>query len=1280
MRTLIVIAVMAGTLLPLRAGAHGHHTVTFTENRGQWPAQVLYRALVPDGVVFVEADALTFVQYADLPLQAHGGGHVPAGPPRAHAYRVHFVGGRATAHQGERTAAHYENHFIGNDPDHWGTGCAVHGAVRLKDVWPGIDMRLDGAHGLKYDLIVAPGADPAAIALRYAGHLRVETAAEELHVHLTTGMVFEEAPVVFHAEGRDTVPARYRLEGDVLTFMLGPGHDPARTLVIDPVLTFSSFSGSTANNFGFTATYDAEGHLYGGGIVFGPGYPVTLGAYDPTFNSGIVDVGVSKWSPDGSTLVWSTYFGGQGADAPHSMVVNADNELFVFGSTGSSDLPITPGCHDATFNGGPPVGFAGGYGFTFANGSDGFIARFSADATVLMGSTYIGGSGTDAVNNSPLSHNYGDPFRGEVALDPAGDPVVATCTNSPDMPVTPGAPQPMHGGAMDGYVFRMDAALTTLMWATFRGGSDDDTANGVQFNSSGQVYVAGGTRSADMPMAGDPWQPAHAGHTDGYVARYAPGGALLAATHLGTPQYDQAFFVQVDVQDDVYVVGQTYGDYPVTPGVYANPGSGVFIHKLAPDLGASVWSTRIGNGDWDQDLSPSAFLVSDCGQIYFSGWAGTTNNMGAPQSSTTNGLPITTGAFQSSTDGSDFYLMVLEPDAAALNYGSYFGGTSAEHVDGGTSRFDKNGKVYQAVCAGCGGGSFPTTPGVHGPVNNSSCNLGVFKFDLFMPQIAIAIEGDDQICYPGEVSFTNNSTGGNTWAWDFGDGGTSTEFEPAHTYTAPGTYTVTLVMTDQYGCTQAAEDSIVVESLGPPVAVIDPVPPTCPGVGVQLTASDGTAWQWSPSAGLSDPAAQAPIATPDTTTTYQLVLTTPCGTDTAWVEVTVHENPVQTLPDVELCMGDSVQLQASQPGTYLWSPAEGLSDTLAAGPMAAPADTTTYAVLITVAPGCVLIDSVTVNVAPGPPQPALQDTAVCIGGSVQLHAPVGTGHQWQPAPGLTDLLSGAPFVSPTEGTTYVVTVTNVCGQMQDSAHVAVIVPQAMAWPDTLACPGQPVQLHAGGAISYAWAPVAGLDDPQSADPIATVWTPTTFTVTGTDEWGCTDTASVHISLRPAPFLDVVDELVVDFGDPAPLTAYGDGSFLWTPPTGLACDTCAATTALAMEGTTIYTVTITDAYGCTSSAPVRIIVTGSLYVPNTFTPNADGTNDLFGALGREMDWFRMRIHDRWGVEVFRTESLDGRWDGTHNGQELPIGVYVWTIEAQELAGRRHERVGHVTLLR
>ena len=1277
----------------------------FVENKGQWPEQVLYRALIPGGAMFVERSAFTYVLFSDSPLRHHGhahDGHDHDYEGKAHAYRVHFEGGSARFSFGSLAQPHYENHFIGNDPAHWGAGCGVFGEVVLDDVWPGIDLRISGKDGIKYDFIVAPGADPQQVRLRYEGHEKLAIRNGEVCVALSTGEVVEGAPVGFTqpllsadcvngfakvAYGELAPRAlRYVLEGDVVSFDARKVQD-AR-LIIDPVLTFGSYSGSTANNFGFTATYDGSGHLYGGGIVFNVGYPLTVGVLQGFFAGGSIDVGISKWTPDGSALVWSTYLGGSGNESPHSMVVNAQDELYVMGATGSTDFPTTPGCFDGTYNAGGGLlswtNILNGYGFSHANGTDIYVSHINASATALVGSTYLGGTGSDGLNNSTLlTHNYGDHFRGEIALDAAGNPVVATSTRSTDMPTSPGAPQAANGGGQDAYLARLNPNLTNLLSGTYHGGSGDDSGLGVQFDSAGRIFMAGGTSSANLPVPGAPFDASFNNVTDGYIARYsAAGNALLSCTFTGTDNYDQCYFVQLNTADEVFVVGQTHGAYPVTPGKYTNAGSSQFVHKFSNDLSTSLWSTRIGNGSANQDLSPTAFLVSDCGQIYLSGWAGSTNSNAGNSNSTTTGSPVTTDAFQATTDGGDQYLMVLHPDAVALSYATFFGGDqSREHVDGGTSRFDKDGTVYQAVCAGCqNNDDFPTTPGAWSNTNNSGgCNLGVFKFSLAVPVAEIGIAGPNVICIPGTVQFTNSSSGGNTYLWDFGDGGTSTEFAPSHLYNTPGTYTVSMLMTDSYGCSVADTADIQVFAIPDPVASIDPVAPICPGGSAQVTASDGTAWTWFPGIGVSDVNVQSPVITPPEPMTYSVAITNQCGVDTASVTILWVEPTASAGPDTSVCILSGVMLDASGGVSYSWSPGATLSSTDIPNPIATPSDSTAYIAVITTPEGCVVQDTVIVTVYYAPPTPALTDTIICNGASAQLIAGDAAWYAWRPMPGLSGYNIQSPIASPTEPTLYIADLINPCGTVADSAFVDVITVPALAWPDTLICPGTRVLLHASGGVEYQWSPVTGLDHPDSSATLATPWEPMDYVVQVIDASGCTANAGVRIDTYPLPPVSAGPDVVIDFGDRTLLLAVGNGSFLWQPWATLSDSASAGTWANPVE-TTTYTVTLTDANGCKNTDAVTVIVAGSLYIPNTFTPDGDDINDLFGALGKEIKEIELLVFDRWGLLIWSTDQLSGRWDGTYNGERAPIDTYVWKVRAKEHSGREHEAVGHVNLLR
>jgi len=1285
----ISILLLWATALLARAGTP---VAAFTENRGQWPDQVLYRVLLPNGALFVERSAFTYVLESGGEAHHHGTAQADHGdePLRRHAFRVHFEGGTAQAWEGSTKAPHYENFFIGNDPDRWGTGCAVYGAVTLRQVWPGIDLKLDGRTGLKYEFVLAPEVDPGSVKLRFEGQDGLAVVDERLMVRTTAGEVIEEEPISFQGDDllRSNIPTRFAVEGDRVAFEVGP-YDVTRSLTIDPVLSFASYSGSSGNNFGFTATYDGDGHLYGAGIVFAPGYPATLGVLDDSYNGPVgsitpsVDVGVSKWSTDGSSLVWSTYLGGLRSEAPHSMVVNDDDELYIFGHTGSNNFPTTAGCFDATFDGGPNLEYAVGYGYSQPFGTDIFVAHLSADATALIGSTYIGGTDNDGVNNDEaLAHNYGDSFRGEIIVDGNGNPIVASTSASADLP-TVNASQPAHGGGVyDGYCFRMDPNLSTLEWASYIGGTGADAAYGTQVDSNGEIFVTGGTTSIDLPMSGAPFRPDHGGGIDGYLMRYAPNGAALSSTFIGTAGYDQCYFVQLDTDDQVYVVGQSDGGYPVSPGRYQVSGSSQFIHKLSHDLDASVWSTVFGNGNSTQFLSPTAFLVSNCGQIYFSGWGGSTNSFAGNSASTTLGMAVTPDAFQPATDGDDFYLMVLEPEAVGLNYATFFGGgTSPEHVDGGTSRFDKNGTIYQAVCAGCqNNDDFPTTPGAWSNNNGSTgCNLGVIKFDLVATVAIVDVVGPSTVCAPVDVQFTNNSIGGDTYDWQFGDGTVSSEPAPSHAYNEPGEYTISLRVSDSGGCARPDSTTLVVTVIMDPPVELPPQDPICPGGSVQVIVPTGVAWSWSPTNGVSDPSASDPTFSPTISTLYTVTVTGECGETTADVQIDLFEPIGSAGPDRLICAGEIATLDGSGGGSYQWAPAQTLSDPTAEDPTTSPLDSTAYSVVIITPDGCEVLDTVVVRVDAGLPLPSLSDTIICTGGEVRLSAPSGRQHLWLAGTGVIGSTDIEQLIVPETAEWFVVQVSNACGSLFDSAFVDIREPVAMAWPDSLVCSGEEVPLFASEGVSHVWSPATGLNSNTGDSTIATVYGAITYTVTITDEIGCVAQAQVHLDTHPVHPVTAYWEQVIELGETAQLSAVGEGSFVWSPASTLNDSLSAAPIAEPQQSTT-YTVTMTDQNGCRTTDEVTILVPGRLFVPNTFTPNGDGYNDVFGAWGVDIVEIELDVYDRWGKLIWTTADMSTRWDGRYGGQDAPIDTYVWKVRAKEIAGGVQERVGHVNLVR
>lgn len=685
----------------------------------------------------------------------------------------------------------------------------------------------------------------------------------------------------------------------VVTFKITGKYAKKYALVIDPKLIFSTYSGSIADNWGNTATFDEAGNMYSGGTVFGVGFPTTLGAFQQSFAGGNqyygfgIDIGILKYNPTGTGLMYATYLGGYRTEVPHSLVVNNNNELVIFGTTSSLNFPTTVGAFDNTFNGGIYV--EPDTGITFVHGSDLIVSKLSSDGSTLLASTYIGGSDNEGIlyEGEELTINYGDQLRGDITIDNQNNIYVSSNTRSADFPVSLGAFQStLGGGNKDACVFKMNTSLTALIWSTYLGGASEESSYSIQVDSLYNVFVAGGTTSSNFPTTVGVLHQTAPGGIDGFVTHIKlDGTSIISSTYLGTIAYDQVYFVQLDSLENVYLLGQTQGPYPVTSGTYNNPNSGQFIHKLSRDLTASLMSTVIGTGGYSPNISPTAFLVNDCGNIFLSGWGGKVNQYYIK--GTTNGLPVTSDAFQLNTDGSDFYIMVLGQNASSLLYATFFGGIgSAEHVDGGTSRFDKRGIIYEAVCAGCGGNSlFPTTPGAWSNTNNSyfyfndgihqpgwysNCNNAAFKFDLTNLKADFSVTQSAN-CSNTVITVTNKSIGGKTFLWNFGDSITSNNSGPLqHTYGKPGNYTITLIATDLTTCIGKDTMKVGIVVPKPPVLSVNTSDTTvCKGDSVRLFVTNNTMYQylWSPAQGLSSASIANPKASPNATINYLLTVT-----------------------------------------------------------------------------------------------------------------------------------------------------------------------------------------------------------------------------------------------------------------------------------------------------------------------------------------------------------------------------------------------------------------------
>ena len=921
-------------------------SLEFVQNKGQWDGRVRYEAILPAGTLFVLPTALTYAFLDPAALRHHDGPARPANAVSAtdiaaHSYTVHFEQASARARlTAETPTAGERNYFVGPDASRWASHVGAFRRLRYAGLWPGIDLTLyeNAGQHLEYDVLLAPRANPARVALRYDGASALALdAAGNLLVKTTVGTTTELAPRAWQLDAagqRRAVACRYVLTGSTLTFALG-AYDKSRALTIDPTVQFSTLTGSTADNWGFTATYDNAGNLYSGGTVasnLGGTYPATPGAFHTTFSS-VEDIGIIKYNTSVSgaaARVWATYLGGGSSEFPHSLVVNAQNELVVLGSTSSTDYPTTTGVVQRFFGGGTALDpFGDGSPYNMPNGSDLFVTRFSADGSRLLASTYLGGSGNDGVSSSALAANYGDCFRGDVLLDGAGNVYVASNTFSRNFPLMSNGFNSVlaAGGQSDALLCKLTPGLNSMLWAGYLGGTGADAAYSVQLDAQGRAYVCGGTTGPNFPTTAGAYRTTAPGGTDGFVARIsADGRTVERSSFVGTGAYDQAFLLQLDADGDAYLLGQTLGQYPTTLGLYATAGGTQFIQKLNQDLTTSLYSTAFGSGGSASgpNLVPTAFLVDDCERVYVCGWGGQVNNPSRGNNylgGSTTGLPTTPNAVQRTTDGSDFYLAEFAAGMTGLEYATFFGQNGApEHVDGGTSRFDKRGIVYQAVCASCSSNlGFPLPPGAGTyTVRNgsSNCNNGAFKMNF---EVVQADPGPRRfVCLDNGPVTLGGSPAGGAWAGPGVQAAVGGGYRFVPTAVGPGQYVISYTVATTGICRSTRSVRYVV---APPVAptmlVLPPQCVTMPGMALMAAPAGGT-FSGPGVSGSSFSPATAGVGTH--TLTYTIADSLGCGTISQQVVVT---RPPAITPgrDTTLCadLRQPFQLRGYAPAGGVWS-------------------------------------------------------------------------------------------------------------------------------------------------------------------------------------------------------------------------------------------------------------------------------------------------------------------------------------------------------------------------
>ena len=584
--------------------------------------------------------------------------------------------------------------------------------------------------------------------------------------------------------------------------------------------------------------------------------------------------------------------------------------------------------------------------------------------------------------------------------------------------------------------------------------------------------------------------------------------------------------------------------------------------------------------------------------------------------------------------------------------------------------------------------AFPTvtTPYVVSALDTNGCNNSDTVLVSVNPLPTVNAGNDVVICAGDTTQLQATGASGYLWTPSAGLSDT-TIANPLAFPTVTTTYLVT--GTDTNSCSNT--DTVVVNVNALPTITAFSDTAVCSGVSVQLNVTGGSAYTWTPAATLNNATIPNPIASPITTTTYQVT-----GVDTNGCSnvdsVTIIINALPTInagTDVAICIGDTAQLQASGGNGYLWTPSAGLSDTTIANPLAFPTVTTTYIVMGTDTNACEGTDTVVVTVNPLPTISAgLTDTVyMCAGDSVQLNATGGTSYVWTPNINITNNTIANPFVFPPVTTTYYVTGTdaNSCSN-SDSVVVSVFAIPDLS--DTVICIGDSIQLTAYGppGATFTWTPTTSLSNPNIANPYTSTTVTITYTVTVQDTNGCVDTTQITVTAEDKPnaaftveTTPACDGILAIFDN----TSTGADSYLWLFGDGSQSIEIHPTHIFAYESSFTTILNAYSANGCLDTAVFNISSLSfeeqfNLTPPSVLTPNRDGFNDEFRLDLPEAisQCTNIEIFNRWGMKVFESKGQNMGWDGrTTTGAEVPDGTYFYIVDVKGIVKK-----GSITLMR
>ncbi len=1144
------------------------------------------------------------------------------------------------------------------------TAVNVYNRIVYQNVYPNIDIVFYGGkrEGVKYDIVVKPGGNPADIRLKYNGSDDFKIENGKLKIGNSISEITENLPKVFQNINGEIVDvdAQYFLEGKTLSFQFG-SFNSQYSLVIDP---WATYCGGSSNEYGASVTTDTSGNVLITGGTQSLGFPVTPGACQIAMN-GVYDAFVVKFNSSGARH-WATFYGGSTTDWGASIATDNINNVVITGETRSGDFPVSTGAFQTNH-----IGASG----------DAFVVKFNVSGTMLW-ATFSGGSSAD--------------FGLGIAADNSGNVLVTGRTESSNFPVSTGAFQAIYGGGISDVFVAKFNSTGVLSWATYCGGNSTwDEGYGITADAVNNIYVTGHAGIL-FPVTAGAFQMAHAGGVyDAFILKLDPGGNPIWSTYCGGSNEDHSKSILLDNMGNIVISGDTKSlDFPVTAGAFQTVlfsvgTSEAFVAKFSP-AGMLIWGTFFGGGVNDYGMGVA---VDDNDNIYFV----------MEQEDATSNIAVDACAWQPLFNGGsavnpnggvcEDQLIVKFTSSGQKLCATYVGGTGEDDMDyyGGIAAFGNS--VY---ITGSTDGGYPVTTGAF---QTASAGPSTFSGEAFLISLCNNIcEGkvlglsytsnSTSSCAGTLVAFTpaiSNScdTSGYKFQWTFPGGNpvNSSEINPTITYVTSGSHNVKLVLT-----TSCKKDSVITNIVTSNIINTSGSQVICQGLLVPIHGiiqnTPGIYTQTFTAAGGCDSISAVTLAVNNTSSAainpiacgsytqgsqtytisgvYTQTLANAVGCDSLLtINLTVNSN-IDTTNIQNVCLGQPALIHGisrTTPGVYTQTfVAYNGCDSVSIVRLNVNNPITTNAVLNICAGQSALIHGLNQNM----PGVYTQTFSAIRGCDSMSNVTLIVNHSNS---GIINpsACGGYTHNSQTYSASGIYTQTLINSFGCDSILTInlTIINNINTGGNQSICQGQSTMIHGAsqnifGIYTQTFLAANGCDSISTI--ILTVYSPLNIQI-GNDT-----------SITTGQSIVAGTPLVIN------------NSYSWSS------GETTSNIIVQPTATTSYILTVIDSNGCITYDTIAVSVVTpcdnsvEIFVPNTFSPNGDGQNDALQLYSNgKSGIIHFVIFNRWGEKVFESSGLANTWDGIYKGRPMDSAVFSYllkiTCDTDEII-----KTGNISLIR